>query len=356
MASYRTTSCDDNVVFPPSLGLAVVSTNPRTVLVQFSPVSARALEIQAPDEHWTEELEGRMGYAKLDAKQHFEVYADVWSQAAHFGAGGAYPLADERKRVILSLMGDVPAQARVLDLGCGPGILLSELAERDYESVGVDFAEAMIVLAAARVSERTNCTVVRSDINSYLDSCEPFDAIIAAGVIYYQDDVLETLTRVAAALTEAGIALISFRNGLFRRSADKFAEQVLALSRNLSPNDWAAWVTDFSLELNQLVGHDKGQSRLLESVEGTEEPSQTTRSEPKLDLASHTPEEIHELAGSAGLRVSEMRGVHPHLLHPALDDDAFVSCVDRLSTRLHGFDATNLDWFSHVVVKLERVQ
>lgn len=297
-----------------------------------------------------------MRHAKLDAKKHFEVYADVWSEAAHFGAGGAYPLADERKRVILSLMADVPARARVLDLGCGPGILLSELAERDFESVGVDFAEAMIVLAAARVSERANCTVVRSDINSFLDGCEPFDVIIAAGVIYYQDDVLETLTKVAATLTEAGIALISFRNGLFRRSADKFAEQVLALSRDLSPSDWAAWVSDFSLELNELVGRNPGQSGVLERAEATEEPARTPRSEPKLDLASHTPEEIRELAGTAGLRVVEMRGVHPHLLHPALDDDAFVSCVDRLSTRLHGFNATNLDWFSHVVVKLDRAQ
>ena len=296
-----------------------------------------------------------MSHEKLDVQNHFEKFAVQWDQAAHRGAHGAYPLADERKNVIFGLMTDVAAHARVLDLGCGPGVLLADIARRGHECVGVDFAEAMLALAEINTSEMEKCTVIKQDIDAFLNFCQPFDVIIAAGVIYYQADILKTLKLIAAALDESGTAIVSFRHKSFRRSSDAFAEQVHALSQGLPPHEWKGWLIEFSQELSQIISTHRSQRVNTEHI-NNQQTLQTPGTEPQLDLPSHTIEEIHELARHAGLYAVEVRGVHPHLLHPAFDKDELQESVDRMSRRLSSLIEPALVWFTHVVVKFERIQ
>jgi len=46
-----------------------------------------------------------------------------------------------------------PAPARVLDLGCGPGLYLQALAARGYECRGIDFSPASVAYAWAQAGE-----------------------------------------------------------------------------------------------------------------------------------------------------------------------------------------------------------
>lgn len=46
-----------------------------------------------------------------------------------------------------------PAPARVLDLGCGPGLYLQALAARGYECRGIDFSPASVAYARAQAAE-----------------------------------------------------------------------------------------------------------------------------------------------------------------------------------------------------------
>lgn len=64
-----------------------------------------------------------------------------------------------RNRWAVGLL-DVPADARVLELGCGPGVALAALAERAKEGlvVGVDHSPVMI-----RHAERRNAAAVAAD-------------------------------------------------------------------------------------------------------------------------------------------------------------------------------------------------
>ena len=61
---------------------------------------------------------------------------------------------------IVEKSGALTDQARVLDLGCGPGIYSVALAERAKEVLGLDISEEMLVFARERAREagRANCT------------------------------------------------------------------------------------------------------------------------------------------------------------------------------------------------------
>ena len=59
------------------------------------------------------------------------------------------------------ILGDNPA--RILDLGCGPGLYASRLAERGHRCVGIDFSPASIDYAK-RQTTGDNPTYMQADI------------------------------------------------------------------------------------------------------------------------------------------------------------------------------------------------
>jgi cyclopropane fatty-acyl-phospholipid synthase-like methyltransferase len=98
----------------------------------------------------------------------------------------------------MALLGDV-TDRRVLDVGCGPGHYLVELAARGArEAVGVDFTEEMLELARAAAAlrgVRDQCRFVRGD---FLDVplTGPFDACVAIGYFEYLAEPLAHMQRM----------------------------------------------------------------------------------------------------------------------------------------------------------------
>jgi SAM-dependent methyltransferase len=99
----------------------------------------------------------------------------------------------------------VPAGSRVLDLGCGTGRLLAELAPS--RGVGIDFSEAMIETA------REACPELEFHVGDIEDSAVlaeiegPFDAVILADTVGSLDDV-ETLLKNLQPLTSPETRII----------------------------------------------------------------------------------------------------------------------------------------------------
>ena len=110
-----------------------------------------------------------------------------------------------------ALASAVPPPARVLDFGCGPGVIALALAERGYEVVGVDGAPRMIDLARAEaVRRRIACArfeVARA--HELGTSFGGFDAIVCSSVIEYIAEDARLLTELAGALRVGGCLLIS---------------------------------------------------------------------------------------------------------------------------------------------------
>lgn len=120
-------------------------------------------------------------------------------------------IAAEFKRLL-------PAPARVLDLGCGTGLLAPELA--DYSLTGVDLSPEMLQQASARGYEQLHC----AEIGAFLANVEPghYAAALAADSLIYFGDLHAVFAEIQRALGRGGVFIASF----------EAAEQDVALQLN----------------------------------------------------------------------------------------------------------------------------
>lgn len=93
--------------------------------------------------------------------------------------------------------------ARILDLGCGPGELLS-LMPPGVSYVGLDISEPYIARARRRFGHRAQFAV--DDATSFDPAGRQFDLALAAGVLHHLDDhqVRSVFAAAAASLTSDG--------------------------------------------------------------------------------------------------------------------------------------------------------
>ncbi len=76
------------------------------------------------------------------------------------------------------IVSQLPAGARILDLGCGPGFYTRLLAERGFSCTGVDFSPASIEWARQQAqSTGLNIDYIQQDIRTYWPE-HPFDFIM----------------------------------------------------------------------------------------------------------------------------------------------------------------------------------
>ncbi len=108
----------------------------------------------------------------------------------------------------LDLIGDV-AGRRVLDVGCGPGIYVVELARRGADVVGCDASPRMIDLARARVGDEADLRV--HSLEEPLDWLEDrsIDVAVSALVYHYINDRPCFLREMHRVLRPDGALVIS---------------------------------------------------------------------------------------------------------------------------------------------------
>ncbi len=132
----------------------------------------------------------------------------------------SHPSADPAVNVVAARLAGLepanPANARILEIGCGTGHHLLPLAKRwpRSEFLGVDFSEKAISLACQRAetAELGNARFYPASILGF-ESGEPgFDFIIAHGVFsWVPDDVKIGLLRfLRGNLAPSGLAVVSF--------------------------------------------------------------------------------------------------------------------------------------------------
>jgi ubiquinone biosynthesis O-methyltransferase len=101
---------------------------------------------------------------------------------------------------------------RVLDIGCGTGIVSLTLARKGFEVTGVDHSAAMLEIARQKSASQnlgTGVTFIQSDIEKLGFKENTFDAITCQGVLHHLGDMRPVLAEAYRVLKPKGHLYIS---------------------------------------------------------------------------------------------------------------------------------------------------
>ena len=109
---------------------------------------------------------------------------------------------------VRSLLGDI-AGMKILDAGCGPGVLSSELIDNGAVLTSVDFSPEMIRLTKERTDNRAR--VLELNLNKPMEMLEDeeFDIIVSSLTIHYLNDLTLFFSECNRVLKKDGIMVFS---------------------------------------------------------------------------------------------------------------------------------------------------
>lgn len=152
-------------------------------------------------------------------------------------------IAHQRARTLAAL--DLQTGDHVLDVGCGPGLLVREMAEvigLSGQATGIDTSTAMLDLARERCGDLPQVTLRDDDLRALPTEANHFDAIACTQVLLFIEDLAVALNELARVLKPGGrIAVLETdwrgcilntdNNALTRRMFDTWDD--VAVSPNL---------------------------------------------------------------------------------------------------------------------------
>ncbi|GAB4281167.1 MAG: methyltransferase domain-containing protein [Candidatus Rifleibacteriota bacterium] len=132
-----------------------------------------------------------------EAKQYFNRMAENWDSICQHD--------EEKLKKIIGLMNIKPGQ-KVLDVGCGTGVMLPilfDMVGKSGELVGVDYAEKMIKIARQK-HKYANLKCVCEDIECIELKSGHFDHVLCYSVYPHFKDPSKTIGHLAKALVKGG--------------------------------------------------------------------------------------------------------------------------------------------------------
>lgn len=104
-----------------------------------------------------------------------------------------------------------PRPARLLDFGCGPGVIAISLARLGYDVLGIDGADHMLEQGRAMAASMNiaNVRFTRMSAAELSLPNETFDGIVCSSVIEYVEDDLGLVKKLAGALKPGGHIFLS---------------------------------------------------------------------------------------------------------------------------------------------------
>ena len=163
-------------------------------------------------------------------------YGDAYegdTPAAHFFRG--------RKEIVLEIL-DRLGGGRVLDLGCGPGLMMEACREKGFTYTGVDIAPNMIAECRRRSGGRNDADFFVASMAHLPFPDESFDVLLCMGALEYlvvtaEAQAVGEMTRV---LRRDGLLIIACLNAdslywMFDRYQDQLRGKFHELSRWARP-------------------------------------------------------------------------------------------------------------------------
>lgn len=129
-----------------------------------------------------------------------------WSGLYRRADGASYHFHVRRTRV-LELLPE--ALGKVLDLGCGPGVMVEAVLDRGGSFLGVDYSEEMVREGRSRYGSLPGVEFRVGDIEALDLPDEAFDQVICMAVLEYLPTPDRALREVARVLRPGGTAVVT---------------------------------------------------------------------------------------------------------------------------------------------------
>jgi len=109
--------------------------------------------------------------------------------------------------VLLTSLRLEPGMA-VLDIGCGAGTLVHDLAAAGHRAVGVDCSRVMVTLAERRVHRLVNASLVCGKYEHHADGLGRFDRVVCKNILHLVPDVETFLQEIHRSLSPGGFLVV----------------------------------------------------------------------------------------------------------------------------------------------------
>jgi ubiquinone/menaquinone biosynthesis C-methylase UbiE len=152
-----------------------------------------------------------------NVKEYYEKEANSYNKEFYVDKG-KYSTLRYRHDYILDMVSDLDLKndAKILDVGCGPGEMIRDLMKFDRELFGIDIAAEMVNIAIAKTkSAGTKPDAVHiavGDIEKLDFENNYFDLIICSGIIEYLKDDKGWLSEINRTLKKDGYLIINITN------------------------------------------------------------------------------------------------------------------------------------------------
>jgi len=136
--------------------------------------------------------------------------------------------SDEQEAKIKAIMQSVhlPRDSRVLDAGCGSGLLFKDLVGRTRLIVGIDTSRNLLQEARRKAQRYRNVAVIMADADSMPFGSETFDAVFAVTLLQNTPNPRITLNELSRVSTRnASIAVTGLRKQFTRDGFVKMLHQ-----------------------------------------------------------------------------------------------------------------------------------
>ena len=153
------------------------------------------------------------GLGRLDPLPNREAIASFYPREYYGSAGAKFkPLVEAFIRIVAarqvrSLVRHLPRGARVLDIGCGRGVLLSALIDRGFEAHGFEISRTAVAAADPRAE-----ICVADELREARYPAAYFDEVVLWHVLEHVSDPRETLRETHRILKRGGRLAVSVPN------------------------------------------------------------------------------------------------------------------------------------------------
>lgn len=107
-----------------------------------------------------------------ESLHYFKTHAQDWQNKAKLSDENKVNIIKQRNGYVLDVIKDRKETKLVLDVGCGTGDLVCEVAKTGINAIGVDFAQDMVDVALTKTKEKQL-------ENAHFECCSIFDLGVA---------------------------------------------------------------------------------------------------------------------------------------------------------------------------------